>query len=109
MLNIKETMKRIKSTLYVEEFHRYRIELKDGYVLSVLTASHFNSTELGTVEVALIKNNEFVYGFEDSDKSIIHYMDWETFNEFIEYMQTAYENNLSDSYKVIFNIYKREE
>ena len=108
MKNLEKTLREILFTLH-KNFNRYRIELTDGYMLSVLTASHFNSTELGTVEVALIKDNEFVYGFENSDKSIIHYMNWKTFKEFIEYMQTAYENNLSDSYKVIFNIYKREE
>lgn len=109
MLNIKETIEKIKSTLYVEEFHRYRIELTDGYMLSVLTASHFNSTELGTVEVALIKDNEFVYGFEDSDKSIIHYMNYETFVQFIQHIYTAYEDNLSKYYQIIFDLYKREE
>lgn len=108
-VKFKKTLKEMISTLYTEEFHRYRINLKDGYELSVLTGSHFNSAALGTVEIALIKDNEFIYGPVNSDNSIIHYMSWETFNEFIEYMQTAYENNLSDSYKVIFNIYKREE
>ena len=109
MLNIEKILKQMISTLYTEKLHRYRIILTDGYELSVLTGSHFNSAELGTVEVALIKDNEFVYGPINSDRSIIHHMSWEQFNHFIRYMQTAYENNLSDSYRIIFNIYKREE
>lgn len=109
MENLERTLRYILTTLYVEEFHRYKIELKDGYILSVLTGSHFNSAELGTVEVALIKDNEFVYGPIDSDKSIIHYMSWKTFKEFIKYMQAAYENELSNFYQVIFNIFKKEE
>lgn len=108
MLNIEKTLREILFTLH-KNFKRYRIKLTDGYELSVVTGSHFNSTKLGTVEVALIKDNEFVYGPINSDKSIIHYMDWETFNQFIKNMQNAYKTKLSDAYKIIFNIYKREE
>ena len=109
MLNIKETLKKIKSTLNIEYLNRYKVNLKDGYKLSILTGSHFNSATLGTVEIALIKDNEFVYGFEDSDKSIIHYMNYEAFVQFMQYIQTAYEDNLSKYYLIIFNIYKKEE
>lgn len=109
MENLEKTLRYILTTLYVEDVHRYRIKLTDGYKLSILTGSHFNSASLGTVEVALIKDNEFVYGPVNSDRSIIHYMDWETFNEFIKYMQAAYENGLSNSYQIIFNIFKKEE
>lgn len=107
MKNLEKTLREILFTLH-KNFNRYRIKLTDGYELSVVTGSHFNSTKLGTVEVALIKDEEFVYGPIHSDKSIIHYMDWETFNQFIKHIKTAYEEELSKYYLVIFDTYKKE-
>ena len=109
MLNIEETLKNIKSTLHVEYLNRYKVNLKDGYKLSILTGSHLESAKLGTIEMALIKDGEFIYGFENSDASIIHYMDYETFVQFIQYIRTAYEDNLPKYYQIIFDIYKKEE
>ena len=97
-----EDINEIKACAKCEDYHRFAKELKDGYSLSILTGSHCDSAELQTVEVALLKDGEFVFGEEDSDESIIHYMDWSTFLDFLGDMSTA----LQDEEDVIEKIFK---
>lgn len=108
MRNINTTKALIKLTLSSDMFRRYRVELKDGYLLSILTGSHFNSAELQTVEVALMHNNEFVFGEDDSDESIIHYMTWNLFLDFIGDVKSWNwnEGNLDKSIEDIFRQYQ---
>lgn len=98
-----ESMKEIK-TANVDFPQRYGADLKDGYMLSILTGSHFNSAELGTLEIALLENNYFAFGGENSDKSIIHYIEPDKADEMLAEMKQA----SSDSYKDIFKKYREE-
>lgn len=106
MTNLFELAAVIKTTLAEEDYHRYVLELKDGYSLSCLTGSHFNSAELQTVEVALMHNDTFAFGDDDSDFSIIHYMSWALFLDFIGDMNSVKEGKARKSIKTIFAEYK---
>lgn len=106
MKNINTTKVQIKSTLSDDMYHRYRVELKDGYLLSILTGSHFSSAELQTVEVALMYNDTFAYGDDDSDLSIIHYMSWSLFLDFIGDVTSWYEGKSRKTIKAIFAEYQ---
>jgi hypothetical protein len=146
MRNINTTKALIKLTLGNDMYHRYKVELKDGYLLSILTGSHYNSAKLQTVEVALMHNGEFVFskkdsalgdGFKldfsgeefasdeddsddsffsskfnnyddefDSDESIIHYMTWNLFLDFIGDVTSWNEGNLDKSIEDIFRQYQ---
>ena len=106
MKNINTTKTLIKSTLSDDMFHRYKVVLKDGYLLSILTGSHFNSAKLQTVEVALKHNNDFVFGDDDSDASIIHYMTWSLFLDFIGDMNSINEGKLDKTFEEVFRQYQ---
>lgn len=89
----------VKETLNLDFPIGYDFYLTDDVRFSILTGSHYNSAELGTVEVALMYKEHFVFGDEThepeeeikttfgvrecSDDSIIHYL---TFDDFITMM-----------------------
>ena len=58
-------------------FNSYVLRLDGGYALSIVTGSHPNSAELGTFEIALMRNGLFAFGDEDTDASIIPHVDLE--------------------------------
>lgn len=86
----------IKKTLNLDFPIGYDFYLTDDVRFSILTGSHFNSAELGTVEVALMYKEHFVFGDETcepeeeikvtfgdkkcSDDSIIHYLTFDDFS-----------------------------
>lgn len=95
-----ENLKEIGDTLHYGEMVAYDFYLTEDVRFSILTGSHFDSAKLGTVEVALMYKEHFIFGdsdheaeepilmaFEDrakekdSDTSIIHYLSWVTFSE----------------------------
>ncbi len=57
---------------YSEVPIHYFIDINKKYKLSILTGSHYNSANLGTLEIALMKNGRFA--FDNDDNSIIHYI-----------------------------------
>lgn len=85
----------IAKTLKVDYHYpvAYDYYLNDEVRFSIVTGSHCDSAELGTVEVALMYREHFVFGDEDhdpedeirevfgekkgSDASIIHYLDFD--------------------------------
>ena len=85
----------INNTLNLDFPIGYDFYLTDDVRFSILTGSHFDSAKLGTVEVALMYKEHFVFGDETqeaeeeikatfgdrkcSDDSIIHYLTFEDF------------------------------
>ena len=107
MTNLFELAAVIKTTLAEEDYHRYVLELKDGYILSCLTGSHYNSHELKTVEVALMKNGSFAIKSMDSDDSIIHYISWALFLDFIGDMSSIKEGKSDKTFEQVFKQYQK--
>lgn len=97
-----ETIKEINTVN--EDFpQRYGVDLKDDYALSILTGSHIESAELGTLEIALMcKQNHFAFGVDEPDDSIIHYIKPDKAEEMLREMRAS----SSDSYKDIFKKYQ---
>ena len=106
MKNLFDGNDAIKATLGIDDFNRYTKDLKDGYRLSILTGSHCDSYKYKTVEVALLKDGEFVFGDEDTDESIIHYMSWALFLDFIGDMSSWNEGRADKSIEDIFKYYQ---
>lgn len=94
-LNYFESLKLIQLSLHSREMVAYDYYLTDDVRFSILTGSHFDSAKLGTVEVALMYKEHFIFGDDthqpeedvksifgsakDSDASIIAYLDYEDF------------------------------
>lgn len=94
-LNYFESLKLIQLSLHSRETVAYDYYLTDDVRFSILTGSHFDSAKLGTVEVALMYKEHFIFGDDDhqpeedvefifgkskdSDASIISYLDYEDF------------------------------
>lgn len=94
-LNYFESLKLIQLSLRSRECIAYDYYLTDDVRFSILTGSHFDSAKLGTVEVALMYKEHFIFGDDDhqpeedvkaifgsakdSDASIIAYLDYEDF------------------------------
>jgi hypothetical protein len=106
MRNIINTLALIRATLNKRGYNRYVVSLKAGYSLSILTGSHLHSHELKTVEVALGKDEAFVFGYEDTDDSIIHYMSWALFLDFIGDMNSINEGKLDKTFEEVFKQYQ---
>lgn len=86
----------IKNTLNLDFPIGYDFYLTDDVRFSILTGSHFDSAKLGTVEVALMYKEHFVFGDETQepeeeikvtfgdreccDDSIIHHLTFEDFS-----------------------------
>lgn len=75
----------------------------ENYALSIITNSHIESVELGTIEVALIKNGAFFMGDNDTNDSIIHYMEFDDFKHMVDNIEDDVEK-IED----IFLEYKRK-
>lgn len=108
MIKYNELLKKINFTRYRDIFRRFTIE-KDNYCFSILTGSHCNSAELGTIEMAILKDGEFV-DFEDTteittDNAIIHYMSFEDFEKFINEL----EKTKTEDLEKLFLKYKEEQ
>ena len=94
-LNYFESLKLIQLSLHSREMIAYDYYLTDDVRFSIVTGSHFDSAKLGTVEVALMYKEHFIFGDDDhqpeddvksifgpakdSDASIIAYLDYEDF------------------------------
>lgn len=95
----------IERTLKVDYHYpiAYDYYLNDEVRFSIITGSHYDSARLGTVEVALMYREHFVFGDEDndpedeireifggkkgSDASIIHYLDFDDFTTMMAFYQ----------------------
>lgn len=95
-------LKRVKRSLYPSRFLITDIG-PEKYELSILTNSHCESVELGTIEVALIKNGAFFMGDNDTNDSIIHYMEFDDFKHMVDKIENDVEK-IED----IFSEYKRK-
>lgn len=76
---------------------------KENYSLSILTNSQVESAELGTIEVALLKNGELFVNDNDTNDSIIHYMEFDEFKKMVDNIENDVEK-IED----IFLEYKRK-
>lgn len=76
---------------------------KENYSLSILTNSQVESAELGTIEVALLKNGELFVNDNDTNDSIIHYMEFDEFKKMVDNIENDVEK-IED----IFWEYKRK-
>lgn len=76
---------------------------KENYSLSILTNSQVESAELGTIEVALLKNGELFVNDNDTNDSIIHYMEFDEFKHMVDNIENDVEK-IED----IFLEYKRK-
>lgn len=101
MKNISNINFFLRKAVFIDKIARFAILLEGGYQLSILTGSHFYSAELGTIEVALMRNGKFAFGVE-SDDSIIHYMPYSLWLDFVGDIQQVE----PASYEKIFKEYK---
>ena len=79
--------------------------LKDTYSLSILTGSLRDSSIIGTIEVALMKDGEFfsqLNGEPNYDQSCIRYMSYSHFVDMLNKLSRVD----SSYYELIFNKYK---
>lgn len=103
------------TTVRSSGFARYVFPLTNGYYLSIVTGSHFNSAEMGTIEVALMTDNGPAFGEDNWDESIIHYIypeDAETLIKFYQMVINYPEcfkhwGNIDDVYKDMFIAYRQ--
>lgn len=100
MKNINDINYFLKKAVFINKITFLSVILEGGYQLSILTASHFNSAKLGTIEVALMRSGKFA--FDNSDDSIINYMPYSLWLDFIGDIQQANHND----YEKIFKKYK---
>lgn len=98
----QELLKEINSARHIDELKRFAIDIEE-YRFSILTGSHWESSTLGTVEMAILKNRWFV-DFDDSDNSIIHYMNYESLKRFV----VELENTKKEDLEKLFQKYKEE-
>jgi hypothetical protein len=96
MENINNINYFLQKAVFVDKIAFLSINLKKGYQLSILTASHFDSAKLGTIEVALMRNG---FAF---DEAIIDHMPYSLWLDFIGDIQQA----KPDEYEQIFKEYK---
>ena len=64
-LNHFESLKLVQLSLHNKEMIGYDYYLTDDVRFSILTGSHFDSAKLGTVEVALMYKEHFIFGDDD--------------------------------------------
>lgn len=113
LINFENAAKTVGMTVRVDIPAYYDLYVTDNVRLSIVTASHFNSASLGTVEVALLVNEQFAMGEENSDDSIIHYLNFDKFKFMVylfrEYMKAAAEKgyNLTDHAIILFKCFKQ--
>jgi hypothetical protein len=88
--------------VHEDKFDRVPLELGE-YTLSILTGSHSDSAELGTIEIGLLKNGVFYKCLDNSDDSIIHYLPFHVFPTFIYFVSLA---ECSETLEGIFEKYK---
>ena len=98
----QELLKEIDSARHIDVFKRFAIDIEE-YRFSILTGSLWGSSTLGTVEMAILKNRWFV-DFDDSDNSIIHYMNYESLKRFVAEL----ENTKKEDLEKLFQKYKEE-
>lgn len=98
----QELLKEIDSARHIDTLKRFVIDIEE-YCFSILTASRWESSTLGTVEMAILKNRWFV-DFDDSDNSIIHYMNYESLKRFVAEL----ENTKKEDLEKLFQKYKEE-
>ena len=98
----QELLKEIDSARHIDELKRFAIDIEE-YRFSILTGSHWESSTLGTVEMAILKNRWFV-DFDESDNSIINYMNYESFKRFVAEL----ENTKKEDLEKLFQKYKEE-
>ncbi len=98
----QELLKEIDSARHIDVFKRFTIEIEE-YCFSILTGSHWESSTLGTVEMAILINHNFI-DFDDSDNSIIHYMNYESLKRFVAEL----ENTKKEDLEKLFYKYKEE-
>ena len=99
----------VLTTIGSDEPNFYDVLLKDGYRLSILTGSHYDSSKLKTVEVALMDQKGFAFDGH-SDNSIINYLKFEIFLDFITDVETWQNGcyvvkNIKDIFKEYQNNY----
>lgn len=107
MNKYQELLKKIDFARYRDIFRRFTIKIEE-YCFSILTGSHCDSAELGTIEMAILKNGEFI-DFEEAieitiDNSIIHYMSFESFENFVDELEITKKEDLEK----LFLKYKEE-
>lgn len=100
MKNISNINYFLKKAVFINKIAFLSVMLEEGYQLNILTASHFVSAKLGTIEVALMRNGRFA--FDNSENSIIDYMPYSLWLDFIGDIQQAKPEN----YERIFKEYK---
>ena len=100
MKNISDINYFLQKGVFINKIAFLSVVLEEGYQLNILTASHFNSAKLGTIEVALMRNGKFA--FDNSNDSIIDYMPYNLWLNFIGDIQQA----KPESYERIFKKYK---
>lgn len=98
----QELLKEINSARHIDLLKRFAIEIEE-YRFSILTGSHLESSTLGTVEMAIFKNRCFLDS-DDSDNSIIHYMNYESLKRFVAEL----ENTKKEDLEKLFQKYKEE-
>jgi hypothetical protein len=91
-------------TLHTDQPYRYGMNIHHGCMLSILTGSHYESASLGTLEIALMKNNVFIFGSEDTDESIIHYISPDMANEMVRDLLQAKDETVI---KTVFKTYQQ--
>lgn len=96
-------LSRKKRSEFSDRFLIADIGPQKKHALSILTNSHIESIELGTIEVALIKNGAFFMGDNDTNNSIIHYMEFDEFKHMVDNIENDVEK-IED----IFLEYKRK-
>ena len=104
MEKYKQLIDKIDFYRHRDIFKRFTIE-KEEYCFSILTGSHMESAKLGTIEMAILKNNEFVFNEDTTDESIIHYMSFEIFKKFVNELVNTKKENLEK----LFLKYKEEK
>lgn len=104
MNKYQELLETVNFSRYRDIFRRFTIEI-DKYCFSILTGSHCNSAELGTIEMAILKNGEFPFQDYSTDESIIHYMSFEDFEKFINEL----ENTKIEDLETLFLKYKNDD
>lgn len=96
---VEVTLQRV----HEDNFSRVILELGE-YSLSILTGSHDNSAELGTIEIGLSKNGVFYKGLDNSNDSIIHYLPFHVFPTFMYCVSLA---KCNESLEYVFETYKK--
>ena len=77
-------------TQYNDELQKYTIVLNKDYKLSILTGSHYDSSECGALEIALLKNDKWAFGaLENIESAIIDYISMEEADKMVSEMKSG--------------------